>query len=233
MFVPVEHGKLTRNLEEIILQRCLKIKRTAIEEKTITSFTVFAEAGGQGISYVVYKTTDFGIPGSLIPFTIKQLRDTNAEKILHMNPEWRAQGNVSTHAPEFLKQPMIIIVIGSKRFIAEFIDLYLEREGLLRTYTIEFLKILFDLVYFGPKSEITRDNFLHLMVESKAWYEGNINALVYLHGPSEITGRHSEQDMVNRFGGGGGGGGTGEDDGADNNDSSQAQVDIHGNVHMW
>lgn len=164
-----------RTLYSVLRNICLWEKQR-IEEGVITTFTAFVEApknGSPSQSRAVTRT--FDIDGEIAIISRAAVEEVLRVKAFHASEAFRKSGNKSTHPPKFLTKTMLVLVIGSRRFLMDNLHLYLEDEGLLRPYTFELLKDVGDLEPSRGCADV--DDYLHVDVAHAKFYRGNVEEL--------------------------------------------------------
>jgi hypothetical protein len=182
-----------RHLHKLLLN-IFKLERGRIDEHLITTFVAYIEAANSEQTRRSRKVTQqFPIDGELNWVRRNDVLSVLNEKKFHASPAFRKAGNKSTHPPKFLTAATLVLVIGSRRFLMDNFDLYLEQEGQLRESTFELLKDIAELeCAAGTKS----DDYLHIDIAHKQWYRGNVEALGQLVRKRELPETHETEDEV-------------------------------------
>lgn len=96
-----------------------------------------------------------------------------------MRPENRRPGHVSVNPPEYLKQDILLICIGSPAFLARCVQLHFEIEGLLRDSIFELLNDILDTPIGSPNHiDAAKQCFVHLVIATGEWWPGWIDGTI-------------------------------------------------------
>jgi hypothetical protein len=174
-FICVAPAELSERRLHGVLRSIFQLERGRIDEHLITSFIAYIEAANAGQLRQSRKVTQqFPIDGELNWVRRTDVLSVLEEKKFHASPAFRKAGNKSTHPPKFLTTTTLVLVIGSRRFLMDNFDLYLEQEGQLRENTFELLKDIAELEYAAGRG---CEDYLHIDIAHKHWYRGNLEAL--------------------------------------------------------
>jgi hypothetical protein len=145
-----------------------------IREGEITEFVAFIEDASLPLTPRARSVTnEFVIDGTVALTTTDILQGKIKEKLFHQSEAFRQSGQKSTHPPRWLTTPTLVLVIGGTRFLMDNVDLYLEREGLLRDDTFELLK---EVATLKPGVS-SRDNYYSVDIAHKSFYRGYVEEL--------------------------------------------------------
>lgn len=174
-FVCVDPHKLTERDLYSLLGSIFRMEQGLVAERVVTRFVAYVEAANaaqRSQSRDVSK--QFLVDGFIHRVLREDVVSVLEEKKFHASAAFRKAGNKSTHPPRFLTEGTLVIVAGSRRFLMDNLDLYLEQEGLMRNDTFSLLKDIAELEY---SVDGTEENYLHIDVAHRQWYRGNVEAL--------------------------------------------------------
>lgn len=106
------------------------------------------------------------------------------DKHLHEKPEYRKRGVPSYRPPPFLSNDVCVLAIGSRGFLADNADLYLERRGPLLSILVNAIKAICRLEGASQTSALEKSYYELDIVEGQ-FYEGNFDELARLVGMTE------------------------------------------------
>lgn len=164
------HASMQKHLGD-----AFRIVRNQIEDGQLTSYTAFFETPFNDTGMLA--KSSYIIPGNINWLSVHDVESVLNEKIKHSSPEYRKKGMVSTHPPKFLTPETVVVVMGSIKFLLRNMQLYLEQEGILRDQTFE---LLIEIACLKVACGRRQDDFLHVFIQDKAWYRGNVEALADL-----------------------------------------------------
>ena len=107
---------------------------------------------------------------------IEKVREVLAEKIEHEKPEFRKRGRKSYVPEAFLRPDVCVLIVGSRPFLCENLDLYLEHRGPLRRELIEAFKLVAGLSE-ASRAGTAADTYCEILVATGQFYAGNFDAL--------------------------------------------------------
>lgn len=142
------------------------------------SFAAIAESTvpPDGLRSKVRDWSYVGMDGRIIRDSVDTVRDVLRQKYADEMEHKRHKGHKSTVAPPYLIPEKLVVVMGSGYFLAYHIELYLERQGLLRSKTFECLRDLHRLKPWAGKEGGGNDFFLDVLVTEEKFYPGNFDA---------------------------------------------------------
>lgn len=182
-----------RNHTQASMQKCLgdtfRIVQNKIDAGQLTSFVAFLENPSHE-ALTPHKNM-YAIPGNINWLSVQNVESVLNEKIKHALPEYRKKGMQSTHPPKFLTLETVVIVMGSTKFLLRNMQLYLEQEGLLRDRTFE---LLIDIACLEVARGRRREDFLHLVIQDKTWYRGNLEALGDFASKAALASKQEEDE---------------------------------------
>lgn len=174
-FIAAEPTKFNDRQLYTILRNVIAWEEERIKEGEITEFLAFIENAGHAAAPKARAVTnDFIIDGRLAVVSAKVIQDKIREKLFHMSEGFRKSGQKSTHPPRFLTATTLVFVIGSTRFLMDNVDLYLEREGVLRAEMIDLLK---EVATLKPGVHSRHENYYSVDIAHKSFYRGYVEEL--------------------------------------------------------
>jgi hypothetical protein len=174
-FVAVDPRTFSDKNLYLVLRRVIAWEEERIKEGEITEFVAFVEDAQLPITPRARAVTnEFAIDGSIALTTAQIVQEKIKEKLFHQSEAFRKSGKKSTHPPRWLITPTLVLVIGGRRFLMDNVDLYLEREGLLRDDTFDLLKEVATLEASTPSSA---GDYYSVDIAHKSFYRGYVEEL--------------------------------------------------------
>lgn len=174
-FIAVEPNKFTEKDLYTVLRNVIAWEEERIREGDLTEFTVFLEDSSLPITPRARSITNtFTIDGSIGLTTNEILESKIKEKLFHQSEAFRKSGQKSTHPPRWLTTKTLVLVLGDTRFLMNNVDLYLEREGLLREDTFNLMK---EVATLKAGSSSRAENYYSVDVAHKGFYRGYVEEL--------------------------------------------------------
>lgn len=194
VLVYINPSTFRRDMLAHALQRVLTVVGGAGPEPGYTSFVAIVEHPGIA-KPAVEDWTHGRIPGRIIYDSVQRVEQVLEVKYEHELSVVRYPGHKS-HVPERVHVPeKLVIVIGSPYFLANHIELYLERTGKLRDVVIPCLKALMRLTPW-QQARRTDDCFIDINVEEQTFYSGNFDAYVEQVNKARIRLSEAELEAV-------------------------------------
>jgi len=176
-FVCVDPSKLTRELALDTINGTFEIAgaRNA-EQDLFTQFVAFVEDDGTApdSGKPLYKGA-FPLQGEQHRFKLEVSEGILKEKIASEAQHFRNPGHESTVAPQHLTSKTLVMIVGSRGFLAEFADINFERQGVLRKKLVLLLK---DIAKLVERKSTKRFSHIFVPVAEKEYYPGNFDALL-------------------------------------------------------
>lgn len=187
-FVCIKPEQFTdKNLYEL-LRIVIRFESERISNKEIDDFKVFLESLKLPETPIPRTITNqFVIDGEIGLSNVDAVEEKIKEKLFHQMPAFKKAGKKSIHPPRWLTTQTLVFVVGSPRFLMRNVDLYLEREGLLRDHTFD---LMIEVGTLGPFKGGAEDYF-SVDVAHKGFYRGYVEELGRLVGF-----KPKEEDLV-------------------------------------
>ncbi len=174
-FVAVNPKQFTDRHLYNILRNVIAWETERIKEGEITELLAFVEnAGYPRAPKARAVTNEFAIDGRVAVVTARAVQEKIQEKLFHASDAFRRSGQKSTHPPRFLTSRTLVVVVGSTRFLMDNADLYLEREGVLRSALVDLLK---EIATLTPGVSSRCENYYSVDVAHKSFYRGYVEEL--------------------------------------------------------
>lgn len=181
------------NLGRDLLARTLGHMLTTVRTGH-TSFVAIVERAEEMQKPQVEDWSHGKLPGRIIYDSVQRVEAVLETKYRHELSVVRYPGHKS-HVPEQVLVPeKLVIVVGSPYFLANHIELYLERTGTLRRTVFPCMK---QLMLLKPCHEATGKDECYLVIEisNESFYAGNFDA--YIESVEKARVRLTTEDLQN------------------------------------
>lgn len=175
-FVCADPNKLTSEAAHEAMLATFEVAGVSTHQELYDNYVAFVEDNGKspdaGKGLLPLK---YSLPGISFRFNIMKADGVLQEKHRHEAAHLRKPGHVSTVAPKFLTAKTLVMIIGSRPFLATHACLYLERHGVLRDVLIP---LLVSIAGLAERKGGKKNTYIQATICEEAFYPGNFDAML-------------------------------------------------------